>query len=352
MSVHGVVCLSLYQDSPASDAEYWLGALRVSITGAGSKPGILFGHIVEKITSLGSTREVQHRVAIKLDGGLRSLDSEGEVLRLLAACPAAINCYGIHVSRSEARRRYLVLEIFGADLTSVMTGGDNRTFHRDLWMQVVFALESIHGLCDMVHCDVKPEKILVQINGSDGSFQVKFCDFDSARKIGDLFPHDAVTKDIKCTLAFGSPEALHGTGGQLRVSRACDAFSLGLVVELLSRESCRATDTVVPADQWQLVSQPQNEHLFAPFLQCAAGSLAAEVVAMLCAFDPARRKDLSFVAQHVKQFSATKYNVKNKQLSSENDFLRDAVLTQLSDLGHNTETGLSQVLLELDRNNA
>ncbi len=141
--------------SPAAvaDSEYWLGGLCISITGAASKPGILFGHVVEKIPAsfLDCEREVRHRVAVKLDGGLRTLDSEAEALRLLAACPAVINSYGVHHSRSAARRKYLVLELFGADLTSVMTGGDNRPFRRDVSLQIVCALDSIHSCCDIVH---------------------------------------------------------------------------------------------------------------------------------------------------------------------------------------------------------
>ena len=181
---------------------------------------------------------------------------------------------------------------------------------------------------------------------------MKFCDFDSACAVGAVFPHDAATKAIKCTPAFGSPEALHGTGGELRATKAMDAFSLGLVVELLGRESCRAADTVVPAEQWPTVSQPQNEHLFLPFLQCAAGSLAGEVVAMLCAFDPARRRELSAVAQHVKAFSATKYNVTAKQLAAEVDFLKDQVVGKLDGLGLATEQGMSLLLQGQDQKHA
>ena len=146
--------------------QYWLGALRVCVTGAGSKPGILFGHVVEKTSSVfGPDREVRHRVAVKLAGGLRGVDGEARVLQQLAQCPAAVNSYGVHESpaagsSSSSSSRYLVMELFGADLTSVMTGADNKFSRIEVWKHAVFALASIHSF-EIVHGDVKPENILV-----------------------------------------------------------------------------------------------------------------------------------------------------------------------------------------------
>ncbi len=76
---------------------------------------------------------------------------------------------------------------------------------------------------------------------------------------------------------------------------------------------------------------------------------------MLCPFEPRQRKDLSFDTQHVKEFSATKYNTKTKDLLTENIFLRDQVVQkigesgkQLFDMNHSVEKGILLVLQELD----
>jgi len=97
---------------------------------------------------------------------------------------------------------------------------------------------------DIVHCDVKPENIVLVESHESGYYKVKLCDFDSATRIGDRFPFGiderTGSEALKFSRLWVSPEVYlfnenYGRAGNdgdrgLPVTTAMDIFNVGLVL--------------------------------------------------------------------------------------------------------------------------
>lgn len=85
--------------------------------------------------------------------------------------------------------------------------------------QILVALRHLH-LKNIVHCDLKPENVLL---ASESSFpQVKLCDFGFARIIGEK----SFRRSVVGTPAYLAPEVLTSKG----YNRSLDMWSVGVII--------------------------------------------------------------------------------------------------------------------------
>eukprot|EP01034_Spumella_vulgaris_P036021 gene36021-44428_t len=124
--------------------------------------------------------------------------------------------------------QYIVFEKFGENLCAFFER--KSAVKSAIFEQLLLAINALHD-CGVVHCDVKPQNILVFVT-STGVVELKLCDLDSAQKIGFPMQTD-LDGNIKCSQAWVSPEVyLHGRGGggdskgSLSASYAIDVFSV------------------------------------------------------------------------------------------------------------------------------
>ena len=122
--------------------------------------------------------------------------------------------------------------------------------------EILQAVKWLHSK-EIVHCDIKPENILVLDKGG-GRVKVKLCDFDSARRISEPICQSANDKSspIKFTLSWVCPELFYYSKGihmfqnpthlPLLATVEMDLFSLGLVLACTLSKGRSPNMTILP----------------------------------------------------------------------------------------------------------
>jgi serine/threonine protein kinase len=110
-----------------------------------------------------------------------------------------------------------------------------------------------------MHGDIKPQNILIKL--SNYVYDIKLCDLDSARYVNpidgsrvgsdSLFPHE--NGRFKYTPEWEAPEMHTNTPGELKASLQIDLFALGHVLDVLLRDACSSSTTVLPTDDVERV---------------------------------------------------------------------------------------------------
>jgi serine/threonine protein kinase len=206
---------------------------------------------------------------------------------------------------------YLVMRSFGVNLTHFLSMKKSTNECRlTIAIEIIEALIWLHGR-EIVHCDIKPENILVLDEGG-GHYQAILCDFESATGVGDPFPSGAEVgagageQVLRFTKHWVSPEVyLHNRLLQtnsanamterLSVTKAMDVFPMGLVLGCLFDRERSANMTMLPDDDDQLHTALTQPGLLLERISCNSGVSCRESVASLCALDSADRGRLSDV---------------------------------------------------------
>jgi eukaryotic-like serine/threonine-protein kinase len=132
------------------------------------------------------------------------------------------NIVAVHDAGSHEGRRYIVMEyVHGYSLRQLLETQGRLTEAEAIryGTQVASALQYAHGL-DVIHCDIKPENILINENGV-----AKVADFGVAETLTrTMTPRQAA--DLLGTVAYLAPEVIEGASP----SPASDIYSLGLTV--------------------------------------------------------------------------------------------------------------------------
>ncbi len=149
--------------------------------------------------------------------------------------------------------QYLVLEDFGSDLRVVMRR-DNLKTRKTIFVPLLLeAVSDLHKM-GVMHGDLKPQNILIKdVSNGGGNYQMKICDFDCSRFINPQSPAPPIARDekgrIKFSASWVSPEVFSASNcaGDVLSSFAIDLFSLGLLIEVLSRPECDPSTTALPS---------------------------------------------------------------------------------------------------------
>ncbi|CAA0812923.1 mitogen-activated protein kinase kinase kinase 21 [Striga hermonthica] len=152
----------------------------------------------------------------------KTLRKEFEILFRLYECPNVIRCLGYHSTRDYKGSLVsnLLLEYASGgslhDVIEKSSGGLPEMEVRTHTRSILRALRHIHGL-GYVHCDLKPENVLLVAEGDD--FTTKISDFGLSKERGTVpYPRGSP--------AYLSPEAVHFEMQE----EPADVWALGCIV--------------------------------------------------------------------------------------------------------------------------
>jgi serine/threonine-protein kinase len=176
-----------------------------------------------------------------------------------AANLAHPNIVTVHDFGRDGGRNYIVMEyIEGKDLKSLIKDGSPFKVERalDLTIQICAGIGYAHR-AGLVHCDVKPQNILVTADG-----RVKVTDFGIARALATLQPGET-TDVVWGSPQYYSPEQAAGEAP----TPASDVYSIGVVMyEMLAGRLPFVASTQQALAMMHLRDEPPRLTLFNPSL--------------------------------------------------------------------------------------
>jgi serine/threonine protein kinase len=336
------------------ESEFKVGdsAITLANTTAQHPSDILFGSF--ECSHILKGRE-KHEVAIKLSTTSRNISHEAAMLEDLKGKESG--CIRMYCAAVEnVPRPYIVLEHYGSDLSSILAP-KTKYIRRDVMQQVFAAVKHLH-LLGIMHGDIKPQNILIK-QLSLYVYDIKLCDLDSARYVNpidgnrvgsdSLFPHE--NGRFKYTPGWEAPEMHTDTPGELKASLQIDLFSLGLVLDVLLRDVCSSSTTVLPTDKKDRVTvlTSTDEEGMKRCLQ--SHILYRSVVEKLCSLRPNERgeiidRDINIIVNSGTATGLHERTVELETAKKHNAFLEGCVSTSLDDLRQGME-GLSHKLDEV-----
>ncbi|CAH8872741.1 unnamed protein product [Trichobilharzia szidati] len=238
----------------------------------------------------GIHRKTKREVAIKVIDKLRfptkreaQLKNEVSILRNLNH-PGVVNLERMFET---PKRVFVVMEKLAGDMLEMILGSPQgrltERVTKYLVTQILIALRYLH-LRSIVHCDLKPENVLLAIpphtdvnnvglpevtQGTAQQFpQIKLCDFGFARIIGDK----SFRRSIVGTPAYLAPEVLKNRG----YNRGIDMWSVGVILYVSGTfpfneeediaEQIENAEFMYPSDPWDNISE-EAIHLITHLLQ-------------------------------------------------------------------------------------
>lgn len=245
-------------------------------------------------------RDLHHEYTI-----LKALNGRSECEdKFIQVFSLEFNNLALHRSLKE----YLLLEDFGSDLRVVMKS-DNQVFRKKIVVPLLLkVVDDLHQE-NIMHGDLKPQNVLVRSTES-GNCQLKLCDFDNARLVGEPFCRNHFG-NYKFSSSWVSPEVFNAAlsnysleGGSLLANLTIDLFSLGLLIEVLCRKNCDPSSTVLPtvgedpdyhqlrkllSDQMTLFEKVESLH--------GEGKSQTEIVRQLLDLNPLNRGNIHKIRQ-------------------------------------------------------
>lgn len=269
-------------DEPVPAPGQMLGPWRlVEKIGAGGMGVVFRGERADGAYRQAVAVKLLHRLAGEHES--RRLASERQILASLEL-PGMARLYDGGVT--PAGHPYLVMELVeGTDLgTYCRQQAPSLQQRLALFLQVCAVVQAAHERL-ILHCDLKPDNILVRADGSP-----VLLDFGLAQAMGDA----SDGQGLYCTPAYASPARRRGEAASV----ADDVFSLGVMLgRMLAGMRCEqpAEDTgaTVP-----MASLPASAGLRRP----AMGELD-HVATRACALDPAQRyNSIEALASDIRRF--------------------------------------------------
>nr|GLL33739.1 mitogen-activated protein kinase kinase kinase NPK1-like [Ipomoea trifida] len=139
-----------------------------------------------------------------------SLQREGAFLDALRDCPFIVRCFGEDVSMEHGKHVYnLLLEYApGGTLHQLIknTGGIPEDLARLYTYQLLKGIHYMHTL-GIIHCDLKPQNVLVFPGKFHGLKRLKLCDFGLAKFSDETNVYD---DSHRGTIQYAAPECLAG----------------------------------------------------------------------------------------------------------------------------------------------
>ena len=191
------------------------------------------------VVYLAMDQKTQERVAVKKISkkytGAHDLQREINSLLHLRDAGGHPNICSLRETFSEDGYYYLILDLVeGCEMFDhlVSQGAYSEADAARLVREVASALAFLHGGPGLVHCDLKPENLMLSsLNPSDAV--IKLIDFGCAVVIGDDDEDntDGRTKSTGRTLAYCPPEVLSSTFTAINPS--VDMWSLGVIIYIM-----------------------------------------------------------------------------------------------------------------------
>ncbi|KAE8667285.1 Serine carboxypeptidase 44 [Hibiscus syriacus] len=161
-----------------------------------------------------------------------SLRKEYRILQEFIGCPSIVQCHGdqfLSIDELEVEYDNVNLEYAsGGSLLDLIGKYGGRIPESDVRRYTKMILEGLYYVHQKgyVHCDIKPENILVYPLDESGSrLTLKLADFGSAKEPGEQDPKPG-RGCVRGTAPYMSPESVkHG-----EISASLDVWSLGCVV--------------------------------------------------------------------------------------------------------------------------
>lgn len=163
-----------------------------------------------------------------------SLRREGEFLDSLKGCPYIVRCFGEDISVEHGEQVYNLLLEYAPGKTlrhmiEVHGGNMPEKVVARYTYQLLRGIHHVHSL-GFVHCDIKPENVLVFPTDHHGGNQLKMCDFGLAKLAGGQNDYGECHRG---TLEYAPPESLTGKAYE----PPKDIWALGCIVaEMLTRK--------------------------------------------------------------------------------------------------------------------
>ncbi|GAV72373.1 Pkinase domain-containing protein [Cephalotus follicularis] len=183
-----------------------------------------------------------------------TLQQERQVLNNVQGCPYILRCYGEETTTSkDGDMVYNVLLEYASGGTLahlINNGGLQETHVKRYTRSLLIGLQHIHA-CGYVHCDIKPENILLvpSKNGDHNKFVAKIGDFGLAKR-SELSKRHKFDPYLRGTSMYMAPESVTGDRVQEPPS---DIWALGCVVlQMLTGK--RAWETINSDDFMSRIS--------------------------------------------------------------------------------------------------
>lgn len=274
-------------------------------------------------------------IIIKIHALKPDFERESSILHRLNK---EVNEVSIHVPdllgcQSQTDRPYLVMKSCGLPLTHFLSIRSKNEYRLEIARQLLMAVIWLHGR-DVIHCDVKPENLLVEDVGG-GYLEAKICDFDSAVDVGGDFPSGLLSdgrRALKFTKQWASPEVylhnrtLQGTNAispppsTLLAAKSMDVFALGLVLSCLFRRERSALMTVLPFDDDDLYIWLTQRGILSDHITCdsilSADALRGSIRS-LCELSVSTRGELSSALDWVEKLQRTELQESNSLMSQQ-----------------------------------
>jgi len=227
---------------------------------AGVRSGIHFGHFLHDISN--KRMEVVIKVAID---SIQDLDHEVSVLQHLRSSNQPTGCVDLYFSNFSASPPYMVAERWGHDITHLMNSS-NKDIRQLLILKIVEAVHALHNH-NIMHGDIKPHNILICEKGVL-NFEIRLCDLDNSVILGNPPKYCICDAQgcLKYTKGWEAPEVALAHGSRIKASCLIDMFSLGLVIDVFSRQVCHRDTTVLPVgdasdDENRLTKNPPESRI-------------------------------------------------------------------------------------------
>ena len=304
-----------------------------------TQEGICYG----VFTAIHINRKEDHRVIVKQNLRHRNIRNEVEIFEHLQSSNTShkstgcIEMYGYNIDQSPS---FIVLEYFGEDLASLLNSNMEHEFKRYISLKMLEAFENLHSF-GVMHGDIKPSNILIVENKG---ITIKICDLDSAAIISqqrnDLFPYDKITKHLKYTPLWVSPEVHKNSkeynGGQFRAALSIDTFSIGLICVMLeSKNNHFSNGHVLPeidSDNYKKALTDES-YLHTHVLKIEDSNPFKHLLLNMCSIKCSDRRMVAEILREFKTLnSTTRIVTENKKLVRDQHFLQDEVISKMDNM--------------------
>jgi serine/threonine protein kinase len=190
------------------------------------------------VVYLGMDQNSKERVAVKKISkkytGAHDLQREIHALLHLRDAGGHPNICSLRETFSEDGYYYLILDLIeGCEMFEhlVSRGAYSEADAARLVREVASALAFLHGGPGLVHCDLKPENLMLSsLNPSDAV--IKLIDFGCAVVIGDDDDDNEIMKSTGRTLAYCPPEVLN-SNSRTAINPAVDMWAMGVIIYIM-----------------------------------------------------------------------------------------------------------------------